>query len=53
MVKYKEAYNHATSIIAELERENRKLKQLLAVAIQQKMELHNGLAFHGLLQEGE
>jgi len=38
MVKYKEAYNHATSIIAELQRENRKLKQLVAVAILQKEE---------------
>jgi hypothetical protein len=37
-MKYKEAYNHATSIIAELQRENTKLKQLLAVAIKQKME---------------
>jgi hypothetical protein len=37
-MKYKEAYNHATSVIAELHRENRKLKLLLAVAIKQKME---------------
>jgi hypothetical protein len=36
MVKYKEAYNHAVTIIAELERENRKLKQLVAIAIMQK-----------------
>jgi len=37
-MKYKEAYNHAVSIIAELERENRKLKQLVAVAIMTKGE---------------
>ena len=37
-MKYKEAYNHAVSIIAELERENRKLKQLVAVAIMTKEE---------------
>ena len=37
-MKYKEAYNHATSIIAELTRENEKLKQLVAIAIQQRME---------------
>jgi len=35
-MKYKEAYNHATSIIAELQRENRRLKQLVAVAIMTK-----------------
>ena len=37
-MKYKEAYNHATSIIAELQRENRRLKQLVAIAIIQKEE---------------
>lgn len=37
-MKYKEAYDHAVSIIAELERENRKLKQLVAVAIMTKEE---------------
>jgi len=35
-MKYKEAYNHATTIIAELQRENRKLKQLVATAIMTK-----------------
>jgi len=40
MVKYKEAYNHATSIIAELERENRKLKQLVEIALAQKFDFH-------------
>lgn len=53
MPKYKEAYNHATKMVAELSRENKKLKQLLAVAIKQKMEYHNGLAFYGLLEEEE
>jgi hypothetical protein len=38
MMKYKEAYNHATKIIAELHRENRRLKQLVAVAIMTKEE---------------
>jgi hypothetical protein len=52
-MKYKEAYNHATSVIAELQRDNKRLKQLLAVALAEKMRLHNGLAFHGLLQEEE
>lgn len=37
-MKYKEAYNHATSIIAELQRENRRLKQLVAIAIMTKGE---------------
>lgn len=37
-MKYKEAYNHAVSIIAKLERQNQKLKQLLAVAIMTKEE---------------
>tara|TARA_R110001592_G_scaffold8260_1_gene45375 strand:- start:1249 stop:1368 length:120 start_codon:yes stop_codon:yes gene_type:complete len=37
-MKYKEAYNHATSIIAELQRDNRRLKQLVAVAIMTKEE---------------
>ena len=37
-MKYKEAYNHAVSIIAELERENRKLKHFLTVAIMTKGE---------------
>ena len=37
-MKYKEAYNHSTSVIAELQRENRRLKQLLAVAIMKKGE---------------
>ena len=37
-MKYKEAYNHATSVIAELQRENRRLKQLVAVAIMTKEE---------------
>lgn len=45
-MKYKEAYNHATSIIAELQRENRRLKQLVAVAIKQKMDYHNGHVIH-------
>jgi len=35
-MKYKEAYNHATTIIAELQRENRKLKQLVAIATMTK-----------------
>jgi len=37
-MKYKEAYDHATSIIAELQRENRRLKQLVAIAIMTKGE---------------
>lgn len=37
-MKYKEAYNNATLIIAKLERENRMLKQLVAVAIMTKGE---------------
>ena len=52
-MKYKEAYNHATSIIAELQRENRRLKQLVAVAImtkQEEEEFLQGVAEH---QDGE
>ena len=52
MVKYKEAYNHATSIIAELERENRKLKQLVAIAIAQRFDFHPFSA-KGLVKDGE
>jgi len=37
-MKYKEAYDNALSFIAELKRENRRLKQLVAVAIMTKGE---------------
>jgi hypothetical protein len=37
-MKYKEAYNVACTYIAELQRENRRLKQLVAVAIMTKGE---------------
>jgi len=36
MPKYKEMYNHANSIIVELQRENRRLKQLVAIALMEK-----------------
>ena len=36
-MKYKEAYNHATKMVAELSRENEKLKKLLAVALKERM----------------
>lgn len=52
-MEYKEAYNHATKMVAELSRENEKLKKLLAVALKERMQFYNGLAFHGLLEEEE